>query len=130
MFKSGCIILGLSLAGCGGMSVNKAEDIGLTTGSIPENQPKDTQLASDQSIIRNAVSAADLHSVGHGGVSWANTDTGSRGAISSILEYADSGSTCRKFVVSRESYNGVNLYDGDACLVNGGAWQLRAFKSM
>ncbi|MBS9719760.1 hypothetical protein JYU29_03555 [Tianweitania sp. BSSL-BM11] len=113
------------------MSVNKAEDVGLTTSSVATPAP-DTQMASDQSIIRNAVSATDLQSVGQGGVSWANTDTGSRGAISSISEYAESNSglTCRKFVVSRESYNGVSLYDGDACLVNGGAWQLRAFKSM
>lgn len=121
--------LTLSLAGCG-MSVNKPADVGLTTASVATPAP-DTQMASDQSIIRNAVSAADLQSVGQGGVSWANTDTGSRGAISSISEYAENtGSTCRKFVVSRESYNGVSLYDGDACLVNGGAWQLRAFKSM
>ena len=123
------LALTLSLAGCG-VSVNKAADVGLTTSSVATPAP-DTQMASDQSIIRNAVSAADLQSLGHGGMSWANTDTGSRGAISSISEYAENtGSTCRKFVVSRESYNGVSLYDGDACLVNGGAWQLRAFKSM
>lgn len=126
----GSLAVTLTLAGCG-MSVNKAADVGLTTASVPAAPAPDTQMASDQSIIRNAVSAADLQSVGQGGVSWANTDTGSRGAISSISEYAEnSGSTCRKFVVSRESYNGVSLYDGDACLVNGGAWQLRAFKSM
>jgi hypothetical protein len=125
----GCVGLTLLLAGCG-MSVNKAADVGLTTSSVAAPAP-DTQMASDQSIIRNAVSAADLQSLGQGGMSWANTDTGSRGAISSISEYAENtGSTCRKFVVSRESYNGVSLYDGDACLVNGGAWQLRAFKSM
>ena len=128
---AGSVAIAALLAGCGGMSLNKAEDAGLTTSSVPAAQGSDTQMESDQSIIRNAVSAADLQSVGQGGVSWANTDTGSRGAISSINEYAaESGSTCRKFVVSRESYNGVSLYDGDACLVNGGAWQLRAFKSM
>ncbi|MFC3217816.1 RT0821/Lpp0805 family surface protein [Tianweitania populi] len=127
----GCLALTTMLAGCG-MSVNKAADVGLTTSSVPATPAPDTQMASDQSIIRNAVSATDLQSVGQGGVSWANTDTGSRGAISSISEYAESNSglTCRKFVVSRESYSGVSLYDGDACLVNGGAWQLRAFKSM
>jgi hypothetical protein len=124
---------GLTLAGCGGggFSLSKAEDpSSLTTASVPAAPASDTQMASDQSIIRNAVSAADLQSVGQGGVSWTNTDTGSRGAISSISEYAESGATCRKFVVSRESYNGVSLYDGDACLTNEGAWQLRAFKSM
>lgn len=122
------------LSGCaGGFSLTKEEDVGLSTASVPQQQQAantSTQMMSDQSIIRNAVSAADLASVGTTGVAWANSDTGSRGSISGISEYAEAGSTCRKFVVSRESFDGVNIYDGDACLIGGGAWKLRAFKSM
>jgi hypothetical protein len=119
------------LGGCGGgFSLSKADDVSVTTASIAGGQPADTQMISDQSTIRNAVSQADLSTLDQTGMAWTNDETGSRGAISSISEYADSGATCRKFVVSRESYNGVSLYDGDACLVNGRDWKMRAFKSM
>jgi hypothetical protein len=127
----GALAMTLMLAGCGGgYSMSKAadENAGVTTASVA-TQP-DTQMVSDQSTIRNAVSQADLTTMDRTGMSWTNNETGSRGSISSISEYAESGATCRKFVVSRESYSGVNLYDGDACLVNGRDWKLRAFKSM
>lgn len=128
---SGAVFMTMVLAGCGGgFSLSKADDTAVTTASVPAGQPADTQMLSDQSIIRTAVSEVDINAIGQTGMSWTNDETGSRGAISSISEYADSGATCRKFVVSRESYNGVSLYDGDACLTGGGAWKLRAFKSM
>lgn len=128
----GALAMTLLLAGCGGgYSMSKAadENAGVTTASVAAPAP-DTQMVSDQSTIRNAVSQADLSTMDRTGMSWTNDETGSRGSISSISEYAESGATCRKFVVSRESYSGVNLYDGDACLVNGRDWKLRAFKSM
>lgn len=130
---AGLIAATVFLAGCGGggLSMSKVEtDHSITTSTPSLAITDNTTMLSDQSIIRNAVSAADIETVGNAGLSWANTDTGSRGAISSITEYAEAGSTCRKFVVSRESFDGVSLYDGDACLVGGGAWKLRAFKGM
>jgi hypothetical protein len=128
---AGALAMTLLLAGCGGgrSVADMADDnAGVTTASVA-TQP-DTQMVSDQSLIRNAVSQADLSTMDRTGMAWTNDETGSRGSISSISEYAEAGSTCRKFVVSRESYSGVNLYDGDACLVNGRDWKLRAFKSM
>ena len=77
--------------------------------------------------IRNAVSSADPKAVGTEGISWANVDTGSRGAITGMVEYRRQGLLCRKFKASRESFDGVGLFEGDTCRVTDGSWQMLAF---
>lgn len=119
------------LAGCaGGFDLDKAGvDDTLTTGSVAGNgrpQP-DAMQVSDEATIRNAVSSADLAVVSDNGLPWANVDTGSRGAITNLVEYDNKGLLCRKFSVSRESFNGIRLYAGDACRAGDGSWRMLAF---
>ncbi|MGO4839694.1 RT0821/Lpp0805 family surface protein, partial [Rhizobiaceae sp. 2RAB30] len=82
---------------------------------------------SDQVTIRNAVSSADLDALGATGLAWANTDTGSRGAITQLTQYDRKGLLCRKFKASRESFDGVRLYAGDACRAGDGSWRMLEF---
>ena len=63
-------------------------------------------------------------------LAWANADTGSRGAISSMIEKQEDGPLCRKFTASRESFDGVALYAGDACKGDRGIWYMRTFKPL
>lgn len=99
------------------------------TSAVASETPKapDAVRTSDEVTIRNAVSSADLETAGHTGLSWANVDTGSRGAITGLMEYDRKGILCRKFKASRESFNGVRLYDGDACRAGDGSWRMLAF---
>lgn len=119
------------LAACaGGIDLRKAEiDDTLTTNTVAVGTPRgrDAVKTSDEVTIRNAVSSADLEAAGPNGLAWANADTGSRGAITDLVEYDRKGTLCRRFKVSRESFNGVRLYDGDACRAGDGMWRMLAF---
>ena len=139
LLRSNCLKLaavmaaGLSLSACaaGGFSLEKAEvDRSLLTGTVASNPqaPVDADRLSDESTIRNAVSAADISGLGTSPLPWANANTGSRGAISNMIEHKENGALCRKFTASRESFDGVSLYQGEACLADAGAWRMLAFQ--
>ena len=121
------LLASLPLAACGtkGFSIEDAvPDTSLTTGSIPPRPPGNP----DEATIRDAVSSAIVEEIGEGGIGWANAGTGSRGAIRDVRESRDDGILCRGFVATRESYEGVHLYRGDACLGSGGQWSMRRFQ--
>lgn len=123
----------LLLAGCaGGNLIEKAgTDPTLITGSVSTSvlSTVDEERASDEATIRNAVSSVNIEELKDASIPWANPGTGSRGAISSITEYREGDKLCRRFVASRESYAGVSLFNGDACLHGSGLWLMRAFRS-
>jgi len=124
----------LLLSACafgGGFSLEKVEvDRTLVTSNVPATGQAgvDFEQLSDEATIRNAVSSADIDSLS-GPLQWANADTGSRGAISNLVERKDKGRICRKFSASRESYDGVGLYHGEICSAGLGAWRMLAFQS-
>lgn len=121
---SGCASGGLDMLGVG-------TDSEIKTGSVPEGsttpQKAGTEVWSDEMTIRNAVSSANLADLGDGPLAWANADTGSQGAITRIRETEHKGLRCRRFVASRESFEGVSLYTGEACLQGNGLWLMREF---
>ena len=47
-----------------------------------------------------------------------------------MIEKQEDGLLCRKFTASRESFDGVALYAGDACKGERGAWFMRTFKPL
>lgn len=114
-----------------GFDVSKAEVDDLTqTGATPAaDQQADPTRLSDETTIRNAVSSADPEAQMQP-LAWANADTGSRGAISNMIEKQDGGTLCREFTASRESFDGVALYSGNACKTDRGAWYMRSFKPL
>ena len=83
---------------------------------------------SDEVTVRNAVSSADLARSAGSPIPWANSASGSAGVINTIAENRDdAGRTCRDFVTTKHSYQGIANYSGRTCLGNSGEWLLLAF---
>ncbi|MER2536244.1 MAG: RT0821/Lpp0805 family surface protein [Rhizobiaceae bacterium] len=128
-YLAATVVGALCLAGCGagGFSLKQAEvDRSIVTGSVaasPGPAP-DASRQSDEAIIRNAVSAADLEGLAGRPLPWANAATGARGEITNLAEAKMSGITCRSFRASRQSFDGVRLYTGAACMDGQGGWRL------
>lgn len=116
----------LLVSGCaGGFSLEKVDaDPSIITGSVGTSVPVDAVRQSDEATIRNAVSSADLETAASAPLAWANADTGSRGTITALSEARDTGTLCRSFTTSRESFDGVALLSGEACMVQGGVWRM------
>lgn len=127
------LVAALPLAACGtaGFSLEGAlPDRSAVTGSVQRSQPAlpdDPVAASDEDTIRNAVSSAIVDEVGEEGLGWANAGTGSRGAIRRIVERQEANRLCRRFIASRESYEGIHLYRGETCLGAANIWTMTAF---
>lgn len=130
-----CLLLLLAGCGAGGFSLEKAEvDRSIITGSVATTATADAAdpgMASDQTTISNAASSADLQGLAGQSVPWANAQTGSRGTITALAETGDaSNGRCRRFEVSRESYDGVAMYRASICMTGTGAWQMQDFKAL
>jgi hypothetical protein len=125
-----CAASALSGCGAGGFSLEKAEvDRTLYTSSAPASaRTFDAERFSDEATIRNAVTSADLETLGGAALPWANAGTGARGQISGIAEQKAPGSVCRRFSATRESFDGVAMFRGEACMVGAtGAWRMQTF---
>lgn len=114
----------LSACGTRGFSIEDAvPDNALTTGSVPGGASR----SPDEGTIRDAVSSAIVDEIGEQGIGWANVGTGSRGVIRDVRESSDSGTLCRSFAATRENYEGVFLYRGEACLNRAKQWSMHKF---
>lgn len=122
------ILLAGLLSGCGmtGGFLKKAEsDPGLVTGSV--SRQMDSNQLSDEITVKNAVTSADLGAIAGQPIAWVNQNTGSRGAVTHIVEAKDQTGICRQFETSRESFEGIALFSGKACLSQDGEWSMLSF---
>jgi hypothetical protein len=104
----------------------RAVDSNTTAAISPQTVATgDTETVSDEVTVRNAVSSVDPSASLQ--IPWANADTGSRGAITALIERKENDVLCRSFTTTRESFDGVALYRGKACMDDGGSWQMMAF---
>ena len=121
-------LMTLSACGVGGKLSKADTDPSLITGAVPVAQSvADTTETSDANTVRNAVSAAVLDGTGSVPLAWANRETGSRGTVSEIAESEKDNLVCRRFETSRESFEGIALYKGNACLGADGQWSMLEF---
>ena len=124
LWLSLCFVLPLAACGTKGFSIeDAAPDRSIVTGSI-QREPSGT---SDEATIRNAVSSAIVDEIGETGLGWANVGTGSRGTIPGVQERQNGGLLCRSFETTRESFEGIHLYSGEACLDNQRQWTMHRF---
>ncbi len=72
-------------------------------------------MATDASIITNAVAEAKIKPVLVQDVDWSNPTTGNFGTISYISETSSVGKICRDFIVSKHSFDGVSQFTGEIC---------------
>ncbi|MCO5063243.1 MAG: RT0821/Lpp0805 family surface protein [Rhizobiaceae bacterium] len=126
------LLSGLLSAGCTTSMIGLGSDKGvdsstLTSTVAPADPNTDPETQSDALTVRNAISSADLTSLEGSPLAWANADTGSRGAISAVTEDNEQGVVCRKFKTTRERFDGIALYQGRACMIAPGMWQMTAF---
>ncbi len=122
----------LVISGCAGRGGidELAADPTLVTGSAPVAAVDETTL-SDEKTIRDAVSSANLDSVGANPLAWANAYTGSRGTVTALSEHKlDDGRVCRRFSTTRESFDGVGVYNGETCTASANNWFMRAFSRL
>lgn len=129
------IALLLGLGGCvvAGPGLGDMVDESLITGSIapavkpaPAGVLEGPDQVSDRRTVRNAVSAADIEGAG-GRYAWANPQTGASGVITALQEVRAGRQICRKFQTSRQRFDGIALYNGEACTVGEGEWALVRF---
>lgn len=117
---SGCVISG------GGME--EMVDHTIVTNSVPSGAAgQSPDQLSDQRTVRNAVSAADIKAPALQPIPWANADTGASGIVTAIQEVRAGGTICRQFRTSRQRFDGIALYDGEACTKGEGEWTLTRF---
>ena len=127
------LVAALALQACASRGIESATadiDQATQTGALPASEMPDPTRVSDETTIRNAVSAADPEAARIAPLAWANADTGSRGAISEMMERQEGGLLCRQFKASREAFDGVALFAGDACKGDRGVWYMRDFKPL
>lgn len=115
-----------SCAAGGGLSKSGVDET-FQTSSIPDSSEPNPSENSDASIVRNAISAVDLKASSGVPLNWANQETGSKGSIIQITESREGGILCRQFKTSRESFEGVALYAGLACVDLEKQWVVRSF---
>jgi surface antigen len=118
-------------AGRGGIET-LAADPTLVTGSAQQVAgATDETTMSDEKTIRDAVSSANIESLGANPLAWANAYTGSRGTVTALSEHKlDDGRVCRKFSTTRESFDGVGVYNGETCTASANNWFMRAFSRL
>ena len=127
-------LLAPTLLGCiaGGAGLEEmAADKTILTGAVNQpGPPASVEQISDEATIRNAVSAADIEVMAGAPLPWANAETGSRGAINAMAEVRKGSDLCRSFTASRERFDGVAMYRGQACMVAPGAWRMEEFRPL
>ena len=124
-------VLSVGLSGCvvSGPGLGDMVDAELITGSIERPEPAarpNPELASDERTVRNAVSTADITG-GEVRHAWANPQTGANGVLTAIREVRNGPRICRSFQTSRQRFDGIALYHGEACTVGEGEWALVSF---
>ncbi|TWG63074.1 outer membrane surface antigen [Aminobacter sp. J44] len=126
LWVSLCMTLPLAACGSKGFSLESAVPDTLTTGTVSGA----LSPASDEWTIRNAVSSAIVDEIGENGLGWANVASGSRGTIRNLTESRDGDTLCRDFTTTLESFEGVFLYDGRACMERSKVWTLHRFEKV
>ena len=127
-----CASFLLSACGSGGFSLEKAEvDRTFYTGDVDAPRTSgEVERLSDEATIRNAVTSADIETLNGAPLPWANAETGARGQVTGIAELKGKGTLCRSFKASRESFDGVAMFKGEACMVSSGAWRMQNFEAL
>lgn len=106
------LIFPLALASC-----SSVEPLDGTSASVSKPSPA---VQTDQTVLASKVGEAEP---GVTPLAWANPATGSAGVIEKIDGKAD-GSSCRSFVSTAQTLDGVKEVSGLACPTNDSSWKL------
>lgn len=127
---AGCAMDGVMESAMDGIGIESAvPDQSSITGSVAAAQQPDTdnETLSDRNIIGDVIAGLRADMSANKPVFWANPATGSQGVINQLVEVQKADGLCREFKTSRQAFNGVSLYQGEACLQKGGDWLVKSF---
>ncbi|WP_430037696.1 RT0821/Lpp0805 family surface protein [Neorhizobium sp. BT27B] len=82
------------------------------------------KVAPDAAAIERAMAAAPQQQTNS--VPWASPTTGSAGVLSYTESRSADGRTCRAFLSSRQSLNGGDTLNGQACADGDGRWRVNS----
>ncbi len=114
-----CAAALLSACGSGGFSLEKAEvDRTFYTSNVPAPRDAPTRPSACPTKRRSATRSPRPTSRRSAAtpLPWANAETGARGQITGIAEIKGKGTLCRSFSATRESFDGVGMFKGEACM--------------
>jgi len=115
----------LALSGCMGSGSSAVSALSLdplTTSAITPLSAE-SEIMSDETVIRDLVGGLDENELS-GSRPWSNALTGSAGVVSNFTTLTDGAKTCRLFQTTRHSFDGVALFNGQACRRPDGGWDL------
>ncbi|WP_295813422.1 RT0821/Lpp0805 family surface protein, partial [uncultured Nitratireductor sp.] len=127
------------LAGCSMSALDLQRpgvDRSTITGSIapvPEGESPQIPRPADLPTGTEAMLRAMVSAMGEGSaqtlpLSWADPENGVRGVVSQIDE--DETGTCRRFMTTRESFDGISLYRGTVCPNPEIGWRIQVFEAV
>lgn len=115
----------LALSGCmgAGSSAISALSLDRTTTAAITPMAAESEIMSDETVIRDLVGELSDEDLS-GSRPWSNALTGSAGVISNFTTLTDGAKTCRLFQTTRNSFDGVALFNGRICRRPDGGWDL------
>jgi len=118
-------VLSLSTQACSIGGKPAALDTMLTTASVPPASVfPDERLAADGQAILAALSSGTETGT-PASLPWENPESGARGLITAYSGASEG--ECLAFTTTRESFDGIGLYEGEACKDPAGILRMRAF---
>jgi surface antigen len=132
---AGIVALALAAGGCTyQLDSMLSKDDADVTGSIRSPAP---QMAAtlpphdDLAIARAAVSELLARGGKDTSMPWENPRTGARGTVTPIASaYTQDGLTCHDFLASYVNGTKESWFQGDACRIHGGRWEVRDLRPL
>ncbi|MEO4043585.1 RT0821/Lpp0805 family surface protein [Hoeflea sp. CAU 1731] len=84
---------------------------------------------SDENSILTTVAGAEAGTPPTVALAWTNEQNGNSGSVTIVEEEGNDTQLCRSFIASRQSYDGVSQFTGEACRNSRGAnWFLNSIE--
>jgi surface antigen len=136
----GCLAALMLACSAGGCSYSYklgslfGEDKADKTATVtPASAPKPAAAAADGDLALAKAAAAELLAQGGKDQSlpWQNPRTGAHGTVTPIAStYTRDGFACHDFLASHVQGDKQSWYQGDACRIHGGRWEVRDIRPL
>jgi surface antigen len=131
------LILGFASGGCtyrlGSMAGRDASPERTASISAPMQAKSGGERGAENDLAIAKAAATEVLAAGKKDASrpWENPRTGARGTVTPIATvYSQDGFTCRNFLASRVHDEKETWYQGGACRVHNGRWEVRDIRPL
>ena len=110
-------------------------DVKETTGAIPSNAKRKTAEermdGADWTLATAALREALAKGEEGSSIPWQNLETGTRGTVTPVANaFVQEGFPCRNFLASHVGHGRENWFEGTACRVHRGQWDVRTTRPL